>query len=328
MKNKFSKKINADKDDYKMGCPEAIAKHIAKRIGYVDILDLCCGVGMNTVQFAKQSKSIVAIDKSKKRLNYARKNAKLYGVEKKIKFVQGNVMDEKLLKFIKADVVYMDPDWAMPKTPKTQWVLNVDNTQPPLDALYKLVKKNVTSNIVVRIAKTIDLDQIRSLDDCEIEDVYVDDELKFRVAYFGSLMKTRGQDDMRFSSESDMKSLKIKGYIPSSLIDYPGKICSIIFLPDCNFRCPFCQNPDLINKPNEIPDVEPEKILGHLKSRKGWLDGVCVGGGEPTLHAGLPEFLFEIKKLGFLVKLDTNGANPRMLKELLKKIGRLHRYGY
>ena len=142
MKNKFSKKIYADKDGYKMGCPEVVAKHIAKRLGSVDILDLCCGVGMNTVQFAKHSK-VVAIDKSKKRLMDAKKNANLYGVEKNIKFIQGDVLDKNLLKSVKTDVVYMDPDWAAPKTLKTDWVFNIDETQPPLDKLYKLVKEIV-----------------------------------------------------------------------------------------------------------------------------------------------------------------------------------------
>ena len=94
-----------------------------------------------------------------------------------------------------------------------------------------------------------------------------------------------------------MQDIEIKGYIPSSLLDYPGKICSVIFLPDCNFRCPFCQNPDLITKPDKIPNIMPEKIFEHLKSRRKWLDGVCITGGEPTLHAGLPSFLSEIKKL-------------------------------
>jgi len=113
--------------------------------------------------------------------------------------------------------------------------------------------------------------------------------------------------------------IEIKGYIPSSLLDYPGKICSVIFLPDCNFRCPYCQNPDLITKPDKIPNIEPKKIFEHLESRRKWLDGVCITGGEPCLHQSLPKFLSEIKKLGFLVKLDTNGSNPKMLKELIEK---------
>jgi pyruvate formate lyase activating enzyme len=116
-----------------------------------------------------------------------------------------------------------------------------------------------------------------------------------------------------------MQEIEVKGYITSSLLDYPGKICSVIFLPDCNFRCPFCQNPDLITKPDKIPNIEHEKIFEHLKSRRKWLDGVCVTGGEPCLHQKLPEFLLKIKELGFLVKLDTNGTNPKMLKELIDK---------
>jgi pyruvate formate lyase activating enzyme len=116
-----------------------------------------------------------------------------------------------------------------------------------------------------------------------------------------------------------MNEIEIKGYIPSSLLDYPGKICSVIFLPNCNFRCPFCQNPDLITKPEKMPNVEIEKIFDHLQLRRKWLDGVCVTGGEPCLHQNLPEFLSKIKKLGFLVKLDTNGTNPKMLEELIEK---------
>lgn len=116
-----------------------------------------------------------------------------------------------------------------------------------------------------------------------------------------------------------MENIEIKGYIPSSLLDYPSKICSVIFLPYCNFRCPFCQNPDLITKPDKIPNIEHKKIFEHLKSRRKWLDGVCITGGEPCLHQSLPKFLSKIKELGFLVKLDTNGTNPKMLKELIGK---------
>jgi len=113
--------------------------------------------------------------------------------------------------------------------------------------------------------------------------------------------------------------IEIKGYIPSSLLDYPGKICSVVFLPHCNFRCPFCQNPDLITKPDKIPNIEPKKIFDHLQSRRKWLDGVCITGGEPCLHQSLPKFLSKIKELGVLVKLDTNGTNPEMIKELVEK---------
>jgi len=109
----------------------------------------------------------------------------------------------------------------------------------------------------------------------------------------------------------------IKGLVKTTLIDYPGKVACVVFLARCNFRCPYCQNPDLVAGYGELPTISEEEVFRHLKSRKKWLDGVCVSGGEPTLNEELPEFLRKIKSLGFLVKLDTNGTNPEMLRKLL-----------
>jgi len=104
-----------------------------------------------------------------------------------------------------------------------------------------------------------------------------------------------------------------------SLIDYPGKICAIIFTVGCNFRCKFCYNkeivlPELIK---EHLNISEEYILNFLKSRIGKLEAVCVTGGEPTLYPDLGDFLKKIKDLGFLIKLDSNGTNPGMLKKLI-----------
>ena len=114
-----------------------------------------------------------------------------------------------------------------------------------------------------------------------------------------------------------MRGVVIKGFIPTSLIDYPGKICSIVFLPRCNFSCPFCFNPEMVSDSAELKEINQEEIFKYLESQRKWIDGVCLTGGEPTLHEGLPELISEIKKRGFLVKLDTNGSNPEMLKKLL-----------
>jgi pyruvate formate lyase activating enzyme len=104
-----------------------------------------------------------------------------------------------------------------------------------------------------------------------------------------------------------------------SLIDYPGKICAIIFTTGCNFRCKFCYNKEIV-LPELIQEhvvLSESDILDFLKSRVGKLEAVCVTGGEPTLHTDLKEFLSKIKELGFLIKLDTNGTNPCMIKELI-----------
>ncbi|OPX33180.1 MAG: anaerobic ribonucleoside-triphosphate reductase activating protein [Candidatus Latescibacteria bacterium 4484_181] len=111
----------------------------------------------------------------------------------------------------------------------------------------------------------------------------------------------------------------IKGLQKTSLIDYPGKIVSILFLGGCNFRCPYCYNPQLVLHYQQMPDITEEEVLEHLHSRKRFLDGISVTGGEPTLHSDLPLFLEKVKKEGFLVKIDTNGTHPEMLRKLCQK---------
>ncbi|MBU4057121.1 anaerobic ribonucleoside-triphosphate reductase activating protein [Patescibacteria group bacterium] len=113
--------------------------------------------------------------------------------------------------------------------------------------------------------------------------------------------------------------MTIGGLQKFSLIDYPGKISAVVFLSGCNFRCGFCHNPELV-VPELTKNQEPiseKDFFEFLKSRAGKLDGVCVTGGEPTIWRDLPEFLEKIKKLGFLVKLDTNATNPKTIKRLI-----------
>ncbi|MEM2865547.1 MAG: anaerobic ribonucleoside-triphosphate reductase activating protein [Candidatus Hadarchaeales archaeon] len=108
------------------------------------------------------------------------------------------------------------------------------------------------------------------------------------------------------------------GFQKLSLLDYPGKVASVLFVKGCNFRCPFCYNPGLVRG---LPghEVSWQEILGYLRERKEWLDGVVLTGGEPTLYPGLPRYLRELKEEGLSVKLDTNGSNPELLGELLKE---------
>lgn len=123
--------------------------------------------------------------------------------------------------------------------------------------------------------------------------------------------------------------MKIAGIIKSSLIDYPGKASTVIFLGGCNFRCGYCHNPEFLYKQQEDSKgggtstsgdgIDPGELMVFLRRRKRFLDGVCISGGEPTLNEGLPEHMREIKGLGLSVKLDTNGTNPDMLRELLAK---------
>ena len=109
--------------------------------------------------------------------------------------------------------------------------------------------------------------------------------------------------------------MKIAGLQKMTLLDYPGRVACTVFLQGCNFRCPFCHNSQLIG--GQGPEgLTEEELLSFLKARRGLLDGVCITGGEPTLHKDLPELLRAIKALGYAVKLDTNGSRPEMLRAL------------
>jgi len=114
-------------------------------------------------------------------------------------------------------------------------------------------------------------------------------------------------------------NMEIKGFIDISLIDWDQKISSVIFLPNCNLRCPYCYNTPLVLHPEKLPTIPFKDIEAYLQKNKDWIDGVVITGGEPTLHIDLLNLCQKLKKLNLLVKIDTNGANPKIIKELLNK---------
>ena len=111
--------------------------------------------------------------------------------------------------------------------------------------------------------------------------------------------------------------MNISGLQKMTLLDFPGKVACTVFLAGCNYRCPYCHNAELLDG-NTQALMSREEFLSFLSKRKGLLDGVCISGGEPTLSAGLKDFIREIKAMGFAVKLDTNGSRPAVLKELVE----------
>lgn len=113
--------------------------------------------------------------------------------------------------------------------------------------------------------------------------------------------------------------MEFKGFIKTSVIEYPGKIVSLVFVGGCNFRCPFCQNPDLVLDSRSLPSTGEKEVIDYLLSKRKWLDGLVITGGEPMLEKDLPNFLSKIKKEGFLVEIETNGTNPGMLRDLVER---------
>jgi len=119
----------------------------------------------------------------------------------------------------------------------------------------------------------------------------------------------------------------IKGFIETSFSDWPGKVVSVLFLPLCNFRCRYCHNHELVLLPDQYPNLGLKEILASLRERKGWIDGICLTGGEPTLHPWLPYLIYEFRSASGLtssgdplgIKLDTNGTHPEVLQKLLEE---------
>ncbi len=113
--------------------------------------------------------------------------------------------------------------------------------------------------------------------------------------------------------------IPIKGFLETSFVDWPGKVCSVVFLPGCNFRCPFCHNAPLILNPSRLETIPLSYVLGRLEKFVQWVDGVCITGGEPTTHTNLADLIQQFRNHNFAIKLDTNGSNPALIEALLRK---------
>ena len=113
--------------------------------------------------------------------------------------------------------------------------------------------------------------------------------------------------------------LVFRGFLPPSFSDYRGRIAAVLFTGGCNFRCRFCYNRDLVLRPETQPPLGADEVLERLAPRRGFLDAVVISGGEPTLEPGLLPFLAELKALGFLVGLDTNGSRPEVLRTVIER---------
>lgn len=113
--------------------------------------------------------------------------------------------------------------------------------------------------------------------------------------------------------------MEIEGLQKLTLLDFPGRVACTVFTPGCNFRCPFCQNASLVIDAPVKGAVDPEDFFSFLSKRKGILDGVAITGGEPLLQRDIDSFISRVRDMGFLVKLDTNGSFPEILRDLVQR---------
>lgn len=109
------------------------------------------------------------------------------------------------------------------------------------------------------------------------------------------------------------------GMNKTTLLDYPGHVAATLFTGGCNMRCPFCQNSVLVLAPQKQPEISEQDVLAFLRRRRGILEGVCITGGEPTLQKDLEDFIRRVREMEYLIKLDTNGYRPQILRHLLEE---------
>ncbi len=114
--------------------------------------------------------------------------------------------------------------------------------------------------------------------------------------------------------------MQIGGFEKFTMVDYPGKLATTVFTVGCSFRCPFCHNPELVSSIKyQVSSIAEKEFFKFLEDRRGKLEAVCVTGGEPTIQPDIIEFIEKIKKMGFLVKLDSNGTRPDVLRNIINK---------
>ena len=185
MDQKFSLPIHADADAYYMSTPEVVAQHIAERLsGYRAAVELCCAVGMTSIQLAKRVEHVYAIDFNTKRLADARHNARLYGVNN-ITFLRGDALDAELLKTMNADVAILDPDWSKAgDLDKSSHTADMQQTQPSLVEMMRLTRQYITSDIVARMPKTFTKEMLEVFGPCRVENISWDSKLRFKVVYY------------------------------------------------------------------------------------------------------------------------------------------------
>ncbi len=199
---KFSKDIRADEDICHMSCPEVVAKHMAKKLSnFPTAVEFCCGVGMTIVQLARTMDKVHGVDINKRYIKDTAHNAKLYGVEDKLELICGDCLDESIVKTIKADVAIVDPDWR-PIGEASQenhvHVDSIDETQPSLKEMSRLIKKHITDNMVFRLPNTFSLEALSSLGNCELESIKWGGKTKFKIAYFFGKLNNSKETETSF----------------------------------------------------------------------------------------------------------------------------------
>ena len=198
---RFSKEVFTNEQSSFISNPEYVAQHMIETVlefrDFKSAVELCSCVGATCIQLAKRFDHVVGIENDKERIEMARKNAKLYGVEN-VEFIEGDVLDVELLKSIKADVAFLDPGWSTRLMDRSSHVSDIDLTQPSLREMFDLTSKYITKNIVARVPEKFTFETLEDLGVCKLENIIINGEVVFEVAYFMDGIENNYEEDIIF----------------------------------------------------------------------------------------------------------------------------------
>lgn len=198
---RFSKNAYTNEQSSFISNPEYVAKHVVDTIldfgDFKSAVELCSCVGSTCIQLAKRFDKVVGIDIDQDRVDMARKNAKLYEVDN-VQFIRGDVLDINLLKSIDAEIALLDPGWATRPMDRSSHVSDIDSTQPSLRKMFNLASQHITKNIVTRIPATFTCDTLKELGNCKLENIIINDEVVFKIAYFIGYIEECYEEDIVF----------------------------------------------------------------------------------------------------------------------------------
>ena len=201
---RFTKDVATDEYSSCISCPEYVASHITESIkefgNYEVILELCSCVGSLCIQLAKYFDKVIGIELDADRVEKSKTNASIYEVSENTEFIEGDVLDEKLLSSFSADLVILDPEWSKVKMDRSTHATEIDSTQPSLREMIRLTKKHITNEIVIRFPEKMDF---KSFEGCElgegkIETIFINDQPVFKVGYFLSSISENHTEDIKF----------------------------------------------------------------------------------------------------------------------------------
>ena len=203
--DKYSQQLVGDSEGLKVVVYPKLGEHLAQRmyeaIGDVEVLEVCCGVGAGTIWLATYFPKVYAVDINPERIEAAKENIANAGLSEKVEFLTGDIFDSKLTDYLKTKsigLVNYDQEWTTSGIYRQDHAEDIHDTNPDTEALFKHLSSNYTSNIVMRLPKSINLGQVRSLNECEVEGAIKDDVLKCYYVYFGDLAQ-QAESEFRFT---------------------------------------------------------------------------------------------------------------------------------